>query len=145
MTEKFIVKRSGDREIYQPDKIKGAIRKSFASCGTESGEEQLQALCLSVEEKLEKRNADSVELIQDVVEETLMEQGFFQEAKSYILYRQKRTELRRVRQEIENEVRVEGLSEILKDIQQAFPPDVGDFALTAGAQGAAVVFVAGHQ
>lgn len=132
MGEKFIIKRSGDREVYQPDKIKGAIRKSFASCGTESGEEQLQALCLAVEEKLEKRNADSVELIQDMVEETLMEQGFFQEAKSYILYRQKRTELRRARQEIENEVRIKGLSEILKDIQQAFPPDIYSFPVLLG-------------
>ena len=93
MAEKFIIKRSGGREIYQPDKIKGAMRKSFASCGTKSEEEQLHALCVAVEEKLEKRKADSVELIQDVVEETLMEQGFFQEAKAYILYRQKRTEL----------------------------------------------------
>lgn len=132
MSRKFIIKRSGNKEEYQPEKIKAAIKKSFDSCKTKVDEGHLQMLLLAVEEKLSQQHADSVEHIQDVVEEALMEKGYFREAKSYILYRQKRTELRTVRQEIEEKVKVDGISELLKDIQKTFPAEIYPFPVLCG-------------
>lgn len=124
MTERFIIKRSGQRELYRTEKIKAAMKKSFDSCGTDAAEEDLDALFLAAEKKIIKTGADSVERIQDIVEETLMEQGYFREAKAYILYRQNRTQLRSARQELARQFPVEGFEELLRDIQNEFSAEV---------------------
>ncbi|MDO4266066.1 MAG: ribonucleoside-diphosphate reductase subunit alpha [Eubacteriales bacterium] len=127
---KEIMKRSGQKEPYCGEKIERAIEKSFQSVGTALSKEEGAALLKHVEELLLKDEAKmlSVELIQDRVEETLMQQGYFKEAKSYILYRQKRTELRKVRQQIAELAEDEGLLPILSDIQKEFPEE--EYSLT---------------
>lgn len=132
MEKRFIVKRSGQQEAFQADKIKSAILKSFVSCDTTLSDEQIENLYLKVENKLKENHADSVEGIQDTVEETLMEQGFFKEAKAYILYRQQRTELRTIRQEIEKQIPLEELDCLLRDIQKEFPEDGYSFRVLYG-------------
>ncbi|MBQ9630019.1 MAG: ribonucleoside-diphosphate reductase subunit alpha [Treponema sp.] len=95
-----IFKRTGKIEHYNGEKIISAMKKAFASTGREISRDVLDSLLLSVEEKLRKEETKSVEVIQDLVEKSLMERGFFEEAKRYILFRQKRTELRLERKEL---------------------------------------------
>ena len=125
-----ITKRSGQREPYCGEKIERAMAKSFRSVGTELSAEESRALLAHVEELLSREEADkiSVELIQDKVEETLMQKGYFKEAKSYILYRQKRTELRQVRGQIAELAGDEDLLPVLSDIQRDFPQE--EYALS---------------
>lgn len=120
MAERFIIKRSGERELYRPEKIISAMKKSFDSCSTQADEAQFESLLSEAERKMERAGADSVEQIQDIVEETLMEQGYFREAKAYILYRQERSQLRSIRQELASSFEIEGFEELLRDIAQEF-------------------------
>lgn len=116
-----IIKRNGSTAEYQKEKIAVAIRKSFATNGQEIAEEKLYAMVDTVEcfiiEHPERRNVES---IQDAVELTLMSNGFFNEAKSYILFRFQRTEQRKVLNGITEEIGEEELGETLKAIAAAY-------------------------
>ena len=121
-----IIKRSGSRETFDPEKIVRAIGKSFAEGGPAFTEENAQQLLQGVEEKInrclqEEMAADciSVERIQDMVEETLMEHGFYQQAKRYILYRQKRSELRKVRRELAHAAAGSGMADADADLTKS--------------------------
>lgn len=125
-----ITKRSGAIEPYDGSKIKNAMSKAFGDQGKEPTEEELQALLELVEQKMEARGATSVEAIQDQVEESLMEKGYFAEARSYILYRHNRSELRVARRTIVDAVEgPEGLDEYLDKIQKDF--DDSKYSLVA--------------
>jgi len=90
-----IIKRSGQAEAYDRNKITNAISKAFFSTKTEVSEAALEAITGAVEMRmLQLPEPVSVEQIQDVVEETLMQQGYFAQSKSYILYRSERTRMR---------------------------------------------------
>lgn len=127
-----IIKRNGSLEPYEREKIVTAIRKSFVSTGEEVTAETLSAITREVERFLaqhaEKR---SVEHIQDEVERSLMEHGFYAAAKSYILYRWQRTEKRNELNRLVESVGDPSLAVILKQIQQAFPQDVYALKLLA--------------
>jgi len=90
-----IIKRSGQAEAYDRNKITNAISKAFFSTKTEVSEAALEAITGAVEMRmLQLPEPVSVEQIQDLVEETLMQQGYFAQSKSYILYRSERTRMR---------------------------------------------------
>lgn len=90
-----IIKRSGQAEAYDRNKITNAISKAFFSTKTEVSEAALEAITGAVEARmLQLPEPVSVEQIQDLVEETLMQQGYFAQSKSYILYRSERTRMR---------------------------------------------------
>ena len=91
-----IVKRSGETEAYDGSKIVAAIAGAFSDVNREASEETLAALLRAAEESIAATDASTVEAIQDIVERSLMEQGYFDEAKAYILYRHRRAELRTV-------------------------------------------------
>jgi ribonucleoside-diphosphate reductase alpha chain len=55
---------------------------------------------LNINSKFTEGTVPTVEEIQDVVEQTLMQEEFFDVAKSYILYRQKRNEIRDIKERI---------------------------------------------
>ena len=122
--DKEIIKRSGLRQSYQPEKIAAALRKVFAQTGQPFDDTLLTRLIEHVEDALQIYDVWSVELIQDLVERALMESGCYNEAKSYILYRQKRTDLRRARQALIQAVQCPALEEVLVKIQRDFDPDV---------------------
>ena len=94
-----VIKRSGAVQAYDPRKITEAMRKAFVSVGQDCGEETLTALLRQVELAMGEE-ARTVEDIQDEVERALMGGGYFDAAKSYILYRQKRSELRAARRSL---------------------------------------------
>ncbi len=123
-----IMKRDRTEQEYRPDKIKNAIAKAFASVGTEAGEEELNRILAKVESKFpEDRQGErklSVEEIQDLVEQTLMEENYYRVMRSYILYREERAKMRRNRGEIlhyfQRSEKSEELAEVLRRIQTEF-------------------------
>ncbi len=117
---KTIIKRSMAEQPYFSGKITKAMEKAFDSVGEKCDEEKLNNLLKQVEEKFKNRDKAEVEEIQDAVEQVMMENGCFNAAKSYILYREKRTEMRKIRESIADEVGDRGLIKVLNDIQNSY-------------------------
>ncbi|MBC7247413.1 MAG: vitamin B12-dependent ribonucleotide reductase [Actinobacteria bacterium] len=95
----MIRKRDGAVVPFETEKIAAAIRKALAAVG-EGDPSQAEALAGEVVARLERRYAGdvpTVEEVQDLVEETLIEKGLPRTAKSYILYRERRAEIRRTK------------------------------------------------
>lgn len=116
-----ITKRNGMIEPYNRDKIVVAIQKSFASTGQEIAYDTINSIVEEVEGYVSSDVTNrKVELIQDKVEQSLMEHGFYTEAKNYILYRWQRTERRKALVSIVNQIDNEAIANILKDIQRDF-------------------------
>ena len=116
-----ITKRNGRQEDYDGQKIITAMKKAFESTGSNPAPSVMADLLVSVEEKLTAKSITSVEGIQDQVEQTLMEQGFFTEAKNYILYRQKRSLLRDARAALCEAASDPALEFVFRNIQKDFP------------------------
>ena len=93
----LIVKRDGKVEPFSLDKIKNAISRAFLSVGSFATQEILTDIL----GRLSIHNGMSVEEIQNQVEFSLMSERYFSVAKSYILYRQKHTEDREVRDKLQ--------------------------------------------
>ena len=91
-----ITKRDGRIVGFDETKIAGAILKALKA--VERGDGDLaRELSEDVVRLLNERFEDkipSVENVQDIVEEVLIRNGYADVAKAYILYRQKRTEIR---------------------------------------------------
>ena len=119
---RYIIKRSGNKEEYDSDKIVAAVRKAFESTKTCVGEGELSGILEAVEARLSEdlEKELTVEMIQDTVEEALMEKGFFKEAKAYILYREKRSELRSARNHIAEIIGDERIAEVLSEAEKDF-------------------------
>lgn len=124
-----ITKRNGMAEPYNKEKIAIAIRKSFASTGQSVTDETILTLVNEVENFILSDTSNRhVERIQDEVERSLMEHGFYAEAKNYILYRWQRTERRKALNHIVNETGDETITDTLKGIGQDFPRN--EYSLT---------------
>ena len=115
-----IIKRDGRKESFDSIKISNAIRKALISVGEKDADSLSINLTRIVEERLTDKSEWSVELIQDTVEETLMAQGQFAAAKSFILFRQRRTILRGEREQLALSFSYEGFSKVLDDIQKDY-------------------------
>ncbi|MEO0093785.1 MAG: adenosylcobalamin-dependent ribonucleoside-diphosphate reductase, partial [candidate division WOR-3 bacterium] len=92
---KKVIKRDGRVVQFLPEKIRNAIIKALQA--TQKPEKIAESLAQKVLDQIEQKfpkRTPSVENIQDIVEQVLIESGFADTAKAYILYRQKRTELR---------------------------------------------------
>ena len=90
-----IIKRDGRAVDYDPSKINNAIRKANEEVAKKerASETDINSIILSIE-SLKKRRM-LVEDIQDIVEEKLMEQGHYELAKKYIIYRYTRALVRK--------------------------------------------------
>lgn len=91
-----IIKRDGRKVPFNIEKIENAIFKAAQSVGGSDKEEALNLaakVCETYEEN-HPHGTPTVEEIQDLVEKTLIEEGHARTAKSYILYRYKRTKER---------------------------------------------------
>jgi ribonucleoside-diphosphate reductase alpha chain len=97
---KKIKKRDGRIVDFDSNKIAEAIWKAAKAIG---GKDRALSVKLAeqVVETLEKQlkpdEIPSVEQVQDIVEKTLIENGHARTAKAYILYRQKRAEIRKMK------------------------------------------------
>lgn len=106
-----ITKRNGTTVPFDQEKIIVAMRKAFSQENTPVTDDILQQMADRVVAKLDsvcqavtEGPCPTVEQVQDLVEETLMERGYFVVAKHYILYRFKQTEDRK--------------QEVVKDIEE---------------------------
>jgi uridine kinase len=96
---KAIIKRDGHAVPYDRSRITNAIFKAAASTGG-FGFEEAEHLAECVERRTAESYAEqvpTVEDLQDIVEAVLMENGHIKTARGYIIYRQKRTEVREAR------------------------------------------------
>lgn len=92
-----VIKRDGSKVMFDITKISKAISKAFGSVNKAYDESQINMLALQVSSRFDSRiheNEISVEDIQDLVEQVLMEAGFTDVAKSYILYRKNHEKIR---------------------------------------------------
>ncbi len=94
-----VIKRDGAIQSFDTEKIIQAIYKAMLSVDKGSLDDA-KLVSKSVLLDLEKNHDSeekypSVEEIQDIVEQELMKKEFFDVAKSYILYRQQRAEMRK--------------------------------------------------
>jgi ribonucleoside-diphosphate reductase alpha chain len=91
-----IRKRDGRVEEFRPAKIAAAIEKAFKAVGRDDPKapSELTGHVISIAEEKFPSQTPGVEDIQDIVERVLIEEGYADVAKAYILYRQKRSELR---------------------------------------------------
>ena len=94
-----IRKRDGRIVDFKNEKISEAIAKAFRAVGL--GEDDAPPrLAKMVAKEAEERFSESVpgvEDIQDIVERKLIDEGYSDAAKAYILYRQKRAEIRELK------------------------------------------------
>lgn len=93
---KQIQKRDGRLVPFDKHKIKVAIGKAFESSKEKKTKKTITLLTDKVVSVLETENNDNinVEHIQDIVEQTLMTNGFIKTAKEYIIYRFQRNQIR---------------------------------------------------
>ena len=92
-----IIKRDQSFQIYDRQKISRAVSAAFESVGHSLSEVQKEVLLDQVEVQIRTAGEIapvSVEQIQDWVEQALMQQGCYEEARHYILYRQEHAQLR---------------------------------------------------
>lgn len=94
-----VVKRNGNVEEFDFNKIINAVNKAFKSCSKQMPEylsrELLSTLAINIGDTI------SIEEIQDRVEDVLMNNKYFDVAKSYIIYREKHKQSRFIRQRID--------------------------------------------
>ncbi len=94
-----IIKRDGRTTEFHAEKIAQAVEKAFAACAAMQDRSVADEIAAKVVAKLDEgaiEGTPTVEGVQDLVEETLIESGFVQTAKAYILYRAERNRVRDV-------------------------------------------------
>jgi len=105
-----ICKRNRECIPYDRERITNAIWKAFEAVGgtdPKLADEMAAAVEERLEEKFKSYDIPSVESIQDIVEETLMNNGYTSVAKAYITYRSQHMKQRNVRK-------------LTKDIKETF-------------------------
>ena len=83
-----IIKRDGRTAEFHQEKIASAVEKAFAACAAMQDRAVADEIAAKVVAKIDEgaiEGTPTVEGVQDLVEETLIESGFVQTAKSYIL------------------------------------------------------------
>lgn len=116
-----IRKRNGELVEFIPGKIKSALEKAFVGQRKKIDEEELSKLLTTLLSRLPNDEGLTVELVQDEAERVLMEYGWYDVAKAYILYREKRSILRQARASIVEAVSGDDkLDELLRIVQSDF-------------------------
>ena len=94
-----VVKRDGNIVEFDLNKIVMVITKAFDATGRNYHPSIIETLALKVTSKFDEKISKgliSVEDIQDLVEETLSENGYADVSKAYILYRKQREKTRNI-------------------------------------------------
>ncbi|MBR5475124.1 MAG: ribonucleoside triphosphate reductase [Lachnospiraceae bacterium] len=98
-----VIKRDGEVTDFNLSKIQGAIAKAFVATGKQFGEDMMQLLALRVTAEFQPKIKDgkiTVEDIQDCVEAVLVQAGYTDVAKAYILYLKQREKIRNMKSTI---------------------------------------------
>jgi ribonucleoside-diphosphate reductase alpha chain len=102
MPLEFVKKRNGTMAEFDSKRVELAMARAFLASHVAIESEELSELTDLVVAELEaifQEFSPSVEDVQDVVEKHLAEQGYFEVAKSYILYRLAHAKIRQEEQE----------------------------------------------
>jgi len=92
-----IKKRDGQILDFEPEKITEAIFRSAVAVGghdRKTAEKISEKVIEELEKNFDDKNIPSVENVQDTVEKVLIKGGYDKTAKAYILYREKRSNIR---------------------------------------------------
>ena len=98
-----VVKRDGQVADFDLAKISGAIGKAFEAEQMEYNNDMVDLLALRVTADFQKKIKDGlidVESVQDSVEQVLIQAGYAEVAKAYILYRKQREKIRNMKSTI---------------------------------------------
>ncbi len=99
-----VEKRNGEKVDFDNSKIETAIYKALTS-SEEGGEQEAKEVSDRVFDlmlrRFSKDETPHVEQIQDIVEEVLIMEEYHDAAKNYILYREKRREIREIKGELD--------------------------------------------
>lgn len=97
-----ITKRDGRRRKFSITKISSAIEAAFKETEEKYTDEDLDRLVQTVVDEISKDGTKTVKVedIQNVIEKTLMNFGFHDTAKQYILYREDRNRIRDTKSDI---------------------------------------------
>ncbi|MDR1335056.1 MAG: hypothetical protein LBJ19_02155, partial [Holosporaceae bacterium] len=95
----FILKRDGTKVPFDQEKIVSAIRKAGVETGefTEADARHITFKVIKILKHRSDSNIPDIEQIQDLVEQVLINENYFKTARAYIVYRERRGELRRDR------------------------------------------------
>ncbi len=98
-----IIKRNGQIVDFVPSKIVNAVEKAFFEVLQDRHTNEAESIANQVLRSLLQRatphTPPTVELVQDIVERALMERGFFDVSKAYIIYRYEHAKMREQRKE----------------------------------------------
>ncbi len=115
-----IRKRNGEMAAFDAEKIRAAMRLAFTATNVEITEQSLNSLLRAVLKRLEEVRQLTVENVQDQVEQQLMAEGYYETAKAYILYREKRAKARAMRERIAARMEDPSLEGTLREIEADF-------------------------
>lgn len=94
----YIIKRDGRQETFNKQKVMNAVKKAFLAVDgtlTKAGVKKIRRIGSEVDKIVTKANYPlSVEEIQDIVEELLMDTDRKDVARAYIVYRNERSKIR---------------------------------------------------
>ena len=124
MTIEKLKKRDGRLVSFDKEKIASAIAKAFEATYKPGQEDVAKALAEEVLSILEVEGAAApeVEHIQDLVEKVLMDNGYIQTAKAYILYRNEQASVGAY------EARLDGLKQLSHILDEVGDGD-GEFGI----------------
>lgn len=117
MTFSKIKKRDGRIAPFDKERIINALFKAFEAAAEKDGEkcEELANIVvdkLNQKYKEKKGEIPAIEEVQNLVEESLIENGYAKVAKAYILYRQKRAEIRKEKQIILDKIEIDEIDKL---------------------------------
>ncbi len=98
-----VIKRDGKEANFDIIKIADAIKKAFEACEKQYNDNIIDFLALKVTANFEPKisnNLVAVEDVQDSVESVLVQAGYADVAKAYILYRKQREKIRNMKSTI---------------------------------------------
>ena len=98
-----VIKRDGKIADFNIEKIAIAIRQAFEACNKQYNDNIIDFLALKVTSNFEPKisnNLIAVEDVQDSVESVLVQAGYADVAKAYILYRKNREKIRNMKSTI---------------------------------------------
>ena len=119
-----IIKRDGNKVDFEKIKIERAISKAFFSVDSSITEKDLKKMSEKIEQtikqKYPKDHIPTVEEVQDLVELTLIDENYYREVKSFILYRAKHNMDRKVLADFSRYIEDKKVLNIITEIQEEF-------------------------
>lgn len=92
----MIIKRNKSKEEFSTEKIEKALLSAFMSCGYPNNK-YTKRRCRKFAKSILPQQVETVEDVQDKIEDLLMSEHFYDVAKAYIIYRKKHEESRLIR------------------------------------------------